>query len=163
MRFVRRPHECGAGVWQPRRPRDARWRGSWENEDLQGRPFVGAAGYYLTDLLALAGLSRDEVFIANVLKCRPPSNRDPHPDEIATCTPYLRDQVRAIGPEFLVTMGNFSTKFILKTERGITRLHGQVTMAGRFKVFPVYHPAAALYDPTKQVAIEPIFVAWASC
>ena len=128
-----------------------------KNEDLQGRPFVGAAGHYLTDLLALAGLSRDEVFIANVLKCRPPSNRDPHPDEIATCTPYLRDQVRAIGPEFLVTMGNFSTKFILKTERGITRLHGQVTMAGRFKVFPVYHPAAALYDPTKQVAIEADF------
>ena len=77
--------------------------------------------------------------------------------EIVTCTPYLRDQVRAIGPEFLVTMGNFSTKFILKTERGITRLHGQVTMAGRFKVFPVYHPAAALYDPTKQVAIEADF------
>ena len=100
-----------------------------KNEDLQGRPFVGAAGH----------------------------NRDPHPDEIATCTPYLRDQVRAIGPEFLVTMGNFSTKFILKTERGITRLHGQVTMAGRFKVFPVYHPAAALYDPTKQVAIEADF------
>ena len=128
-----------------------------KNEDLQGRPFVGAAGHYLTDLLALAGLSRDEVFIANVLKCRPPSNRDPHPDEIVTCTPYLRDQVRAIGPEFLVTMGNFSTKFILKTERGITRLHGQVTMAGRFKVFPVYHPAAALYDPTKQVASEADF------
>ena len=69
----------------------------------------------------------------------------------------MRDQVRAIGPEFLVTMGNFSTKFILKTERGITRLHGQVSMAGRFKVFPVYHPAAALDDPTKQVAIEADF------
>lgn len=128
-----------------------------KNEDLQGRPFVGAAGHYLTDLLALAGLTREDVFIANVLKCRPPSNRDPHPDEIVTCTPFLRDQVRAIGPEFLVTMGNFSTKFILKTERGITRLHGQVAMAGRFKVFPVFHPAAALYDQTKQVAIEADF------
>ncbi len=128
-----------------------------KNEDLQGRPFVGAAGHYLTDLLGLAGLSREDVFIANVLKCRPPSNRDPRPDEIATCTPFLRDQVRSIGPEFLVTMGNFSTKFILKTERGITRLHGQVAMAGRFKVFPVYHPAAALYDQTKQVAIEADF------
>ena len=84
-------------VWQPRRPRDACWRGAWQNEDLQGRPFVGAAGHYLTDLLALAGLSRDEVFIANVLKCRPPSNRDPHPDEIVTCTPYLRDQVAPSG------------------------------------------------------------------
>ena len=128
-----------------------------KNEDLQGRPFVGAAGHYLTDLLGLAGLTREDVFITNVLKCRPPSNRDPHPDEIAICTPFLRDQVRAIGPEFLVTMGNFSTKFILKTERGITRLHGQVTMAGRFKVFPVFHPAAALYDQTKQVAIEADF------
>ena len=128
-----------------------------KNEDLQGEPFVGAAGHYLNELLGCAGLRREDVFIANVLKCRPPSNRDPHPDEIVTCTPYLRDQVRAIGPEFLVTMGNFSTKFILKTERGITRLHGQVTMAGRFKVFPVYHPAAALYDPTKQVAIEADF------
>ena len=127
------------------------------NEDLQGRPFVGAAGKYLTELLGYAGLEREQVFIANVLKCRPPSNRDPHPDEIAACTPYLRDQVRAIGPEFIVTMGNFSTKFILKTERGITGLRGTVHRAGRFKVFPVFHPAAAIYDRSKRELIEADF------
>jgi uracil-DNA glycosylase family 4 len=125
-----------------------------KNEDLQGKPFVGAAGHNLSHLLELAGLTRDEVFIANVLKCRPPSNRDPQPDEIQTCTPFLRDQVRVIGPEYLVTMGNFATKFILRTERGITGLRGQIHMAGRFKVLPVYHPAAAIYDRTKMADLE---------
>ena len=128
-----------------------------KNEDLQGRPFVGAAGKYLTELLALAGLTREDVFIANVLKCRPPSNRNPQADEIVTCTPYLRDQVRAIGPDVLVTMGNFSTKFILKTEQGITALRGQVVNAGRFKVLPVFHPAAAIYDRSKREVLEADF------
>lgn len=130
-----------------------------KNEDLQGRPFVGAAGKYLTELLGYAGLTRDEVFIANVLKCRPPSNRNPQPDEIELCTPFLRDQVRAIGPEYLVTMGNFSTKFILKTDRGITGLHGRPQMAGRFIVYPVFHPAAAIYDRSKREALEADFTA----
>lgn len=130
-----------------------------KNEDLQGRPFVGAAGKYLTELLGYAGLTRDEVFIANVLKCRPPSNRNPQPDEIELCTPFLRDQVRAIGPEYLVTMGNFSTKFILKTDRGITGLHGRPQMAGRFVVYPVFHPAAAIYDRSKREALEADFTA----
>jgi len=125
-----------------------------KNEDLQGEPFVGAAGKYLNELLAIAGLSREDVYIANVLKCRPPSNRDPRPEEIQACTPFLREQTRTINPEYIVTLGNFSTKFILKTERGITRLHGQVTMAGRFKVFPIFHPAAALYDSKKREALE---------
>lgn len=128
-----------------------------KNEDLQGRPFVGAAGENLSKLLALANLTREEVFIANVLKCRPPSNRNPQAEEIQVCTPYLRDQVRAIGPEYLVTMGNFATKFILKTDRGITGLHGKVQQAGRFKVLPVYHPAAAIYDRSKQEALEADF------
>ena len=97
-----------------------------KNEDLQGEPFVGAAGKYLNELLAVAGLVREDVFIANVLKCRPPGNRDPRPEEIELCTPYLREQTRTIDPEFLVTLGNFSTKFILKTDIGITRLHGTV-------------------------------------
>lgn len=130
-----------------------------KNEDLQGRPFVGAAGKYLTELLGYAGLTRDEVFIANVLKCRPPSNRNPQPDEIELCTPFLRDQVRAIGPEYLVTMGNFSTKFILKTDRGITGLHGRPQTAGRFIVYPVFHPAAAIYDRSKREALEADFTA----
>lgn len=125
-----------------------------KNEDLQGIPFVGAAGKYLNELLAIAGLRREDVFIANVLKCRPPGNRDPRPEEIELCTPYLREQTRTIDPEFIVTLGNFSTKFILKTEVGITRLHGKLQKAGKFKVFPIFHPAAALYDGSKRVALE---------
>ena len=125
-----------------------------KNEDLQGEPFVGAAGKYLSELLAIAGLTREEVFIANVLKCRPPSNRDPRPEEIQACTPFLREQTRTISPEFIVTLGNFSTKFILKTDVGITRLHGTLQQAGRFKVFPIFHPAAALYDGKKREALE---------
>ena len=125
-----------------------------KNEDLQGEPFVGAAGKYLNELLAIAGLRREDVFIANVLKCRPPGNRDPRPEEIELCTPYLREQTRTIDPEFIVTLGNFSTKFIMKTEIGITRLHGTLQRAGRFKVFPIFHPAAALYDGSKREALE---------
>lgn len=130
-----------------------------KNEDKQGLPFVGAAGKYLTELLGYAGLTREDVFIANVLKCRPPSNRNPRPDEIELCTPFLRDQVRAIGPEYLVTMGNFATKFILKTECGITGLHGKPVMAGRFTVYPVFHPAAAIYDRSKRDALQADFEA----
>lgn len=128
-----------------------------KNEDLQGEPFVGAAGKYLNDLLAIAGLTRDDVFIANVLKCRPPGNRDPRPEEIELCAPYLREQTRTIDPEYIVTLGNFSTKFILRTEVGITRLHGTLQQAGRFKVFPIFHPAAALYDGKKRIALEEDF------
>ena len=125
-----------------------------KNEDAQGEPFVGAAGKYLNELLAIAGLTREEVFVANVLKCRPPSNRDPRPEEIQACTPFLREQTRTIDPELIVTLGNFSTKFILKTDVGITRLHGTLQRAGRFKVFPIFHPAAALYDGKKREALE---------
>ncbi len=128
-----------------------------KNEDLQGKPFVGAAGKYLQELLALAHLEREQVFIANVLKCRPPSNRDPKPEEIQLCAPFLRMQTRAIDPEFIVTLGNFATKFILKTDVGITHLHGQLHQTGKFKVLPVYHPAAALYDPKKRSALEQDF------
>ena len=125
-----------------------------KNEDLQGEPFVGAAGKYLDELLGYAGLRREDVYIGNVLKCRPPGNRDPRPEEIELCTPYLREQTRTIDPEFIVTLGNFATKFILKTEIGITRLHGTIQRAGKFKVFPIFHPAAALYDSSKREALE---------
>ena len=124
------------------------------NPEARVMIFVGAAGKYLNELLAVAGLVREDVFIANVLKCRPPGNRDPRPEEIELCTPYLREQTRTIDPEFLVTLGNFSTKFILKTDIGITRLHGTVQRAGKFKVFPIFHPAAALYDGSKREALE---------
>ena len=129
-----------------------------KNEDLQGVPFVGKAGQNLNELLEIAGLAREDVFIANVLKCRPPGNRDPRPEEIELCTPYLREQTRTINPEFIVTLGNFATKFILKTDMGITRLHGKLQHAGRFKVFPIYHPAAAIYDRSKWEALENDFV-----
>lgn len=129
-----------------------------KNEDLQGEPFVGAAGHYLNELLGCAGLRREDVFIANVLKCRPPGNRDPRPEEIQTCTSFLREQTRTIDPEVLVTLGKFSTQFVLKTQVGITRLHGRVQRAGKFLVFPIFHPAAALYDGAKREALENDFV-----
>ena len=129
-----------------------------QNEDLQGEPGVGAAGHYLNELLGCAGLRREDVFIANVLKCRPPGNRDPRPEEIQTCTPVLREQTRTIDPEVLVTLGKFSTQFVLKTQVGITRLHGRVQRAGKFLVFPIFHPAAALYDGAKREALENDFV-----
>ena len=119
------------------------------NEDLKGEPFVGAAGKLLDELLASAGLDRSQVYIANILKCRPPGNRDPQTEEIETCTPFLREQVRIIDPEVMVTMGNFATKFVLKTNTGITRLRGTVQQAGKYAVLPIFHPAAALYDRTK--------------
>lgn len=128
-----------------------------KNEDLQGKPFVGAAGKYLDELLGIAGLKREDVYIANVLKCRPPGNRNPKPEEIQACADYLREQTRIISPEYIVTLGNFATKFILRTDTGITRLRGTLQRAGRFKVFPVFHPAAAIYDRTKQPVLEDDF------
>lgn len=127
--------------------------GPGKNEDLKGEPFVGAAGQLLNELLAHAGLQRSEVYIANVVKCRPPGNRDPEAIEIETCTPFLREQIRIIKPDVLVTLGNFATKFVLKTDTGITRLHGKVQQAGRFAVLPIFHPAAAIYDRTKRDAL----------
>ncbi len=129
-----------------------------KNEDLQGLPFVGAAGKYLDELLAIANLDRERVYIANVLKCRPPGNRNPQVEEIEQCAYFLREQTRTIMPAFIVTLGNFATKFILKTDRGITSLRGQVHQTGSFKVFPVFHPAAALYDSSKKAVLADDFV-----
>jgi uracil-DNA glycosylase len=128
-----------------------------KNEDLQGEPFVGAAGKYLNELLEIAGLAREDIYIANVLKCRPPENRNPLPYEIEQCADYLREQTRTINPEFIVTLGNYPTHFILHTEIGITKIHGTLQQAGKFKVFPVYHPAAAIYDRSKRSALEEDF------
>ena len=121
-----------------------------KNEDLQGIPFVGAAGKFLDELLADAGLDRKDIFIANVLKCRPPANRNPQPHEIEACAPFLRAQTKLIDPDVIVTLGNFATQFILKTNTGITRLRGTVQQAGRFLVLPTFHPAAAIYDRSKR-------------
>ena len=123
-------------------------------EDVNGRPFVGAAGKLLDNLLSDIGFSRKEVFIGNVLKCRPPENRDPQDREIKTCTPYLDQQIRIIKPEIIVTLGRHSTSYIfskvgLKTE-GITKLRGKVYETNLFgfqiSLIPMYHPAAALYN-----------------
>jgi DNA polymerase len=116
-----------------------------KNEDLQGEPFVGAAGQLLDTLLGEIGIQRSEVYIANVLKCRPPGNRDPRPEEIDACKGYLREQIRLISPEIVMTLGNFASKLLLNTETGITRLRGQAHRwwLGALLV-PTFHPAAAL-------------------
>lgn len=125
------------------------------NEDMRGEPFVGAAGKLLDELLASIGFDRSRVYIANVLKCRPPGNRDPQPGEIATCTPYLAEQIRLIAPQVIVTLGNFATRYMLDTDRGISQLHGRLFDVDGRRVVPIYHPAAALYSPDKrQVLFE---------
>lgn len=129
-----------------------------KSEDLTGVPFVGAAGKLLDELLATAGLAREDVFVANVVKCRPPGNRNPAPVEIETCVPFLLEQLRVISPEFIVTLGNFATRVVLQTDAGITSLRGTVHQVGGFKVLPVYHPAAAIYDRAKR---EPLLADFA--
>ena len=114
------------------------------HEDRQGEPFVGAAGQLLTRMLAGIGLTREQVYIANVLKCRPPGNRDPQEDEIETCTPWLVEQISLIQPDVIVTLGNFATKFVLQTQQGITRMRGSVYPWHGRKVIPTFHPAAIL-------------------
>ncbi len=121
------------------------------HEDKQGVPFVGQAGKLLDTLLAGIGLERSQVYIANVLKCRPPGNRDPQPDEIESCEPHLFRQIELIQPRVVATLGNFATKLLSGKPTGITRVHGQeqeVTLGGnRVLLYPLYHPAAALYTP----------------
>ena len=119
--------------------------GPGRNEDQQGEPFVGAAGKRLDSLLGLAGLTRGEIYIANVIKCRPPSNRNPRPEEIEACSPFLREQLRSIWPDVIVCLGNFATQFVLRTERGVTKLRGQLYQTGHFTVMPTFHPAATIY------------------
>lgn len=118
--------------------------GPGQHEDLQGVPFVGRGGQLLNELLAHVGLAREEVYIANVVKCRPPKNRDPQPDEIDACKHFLADQIRLVDPRVVMTMGNFSTKLLLKTQTGITRMRGNVIPWWGRMVIPTFHPAAAL-------------------
>ena len=131
------------------------------HEDKQGYPFVGQAGKLLDKLLAGIGLTRADVYIANVLKCRPPGNRDPMPDEIEQCEGYLFRQIEAIEPKLVATLGNFATKLLSGKQLGITRVHGQaqeVTLGGRRVVlYPLYHPAAALYTPAMLKVLEEDF------
>ena len=121
------------------------------NEDKQGLPFVGQAGKLLDKLLGEIGMERREVFVLNVLKCRPPGNRDPHPAEIESCQDYLWRQVELIEPTVICTLGNFSTKLLRRDPTGISRLHGvpevRVVGARAVRLYPLLHPAAALYTP----------------
>jgi DNA polymerase len=121
------------------------------HEDKQGVPFVGAAGKLLDQLLAGIGLTRADVYVANVLKCRPPGNRDPLPEEIEACEAHLWRQIELIKPRVVATLGNFATKLLSGRPTGITRVHGQeqeTTLGGRrVLLYPLYHPAAALYTP----------------
>jgi uracil-DNA glycosylase family 4 len=119
------------------------------DEDLQGEPFVGRAGLLLTSLIGEIGLTRDDVYIANVLKCRPPGNRDPRPAEIDACKGYLRTQIDLVSPEVVMTLGNFATKLLLRTETGITRMRGRVYPWWRGMLVPTFHPAAVLRNPAR--------------
>jgi uracil-DNA glycosylase len=121
------------------------------HEDKQGIPFVGAAGKLLDQLLAGIGLTRADVYVCNTVKCRPPGNRDPMPDEIEACEGHLWKQIELIQPRVVATLGNFATKLLSGRPTGITRVHGQeqeTTLGGRrVLLYPIYHPAAALYTP----------------
>jgi DNA polymerase len=131
------------------------------HEDKQGVPFVGAAGQLLGKLLATIGLTRDDVFVANVLKCRPPGNRDPQPEEISSCESYLFRQLALIQPKVICTLGNFATKLLSGKPDGITRVHGreqEVVLGGtRVLLYPIFHPAAALYTPRMLDVLEADF------
>ncbi|HSA62548.1 MAG TPA: uracil-DNA glycosylase [Nitrospiraceae bacterium] len=116
------------------------------NEDQKGEPFVGAAGKLLNDLLQSANLSRDEIYIANVIKCRPPNNRDPEPDEVETCKPFLLQQIQMIRPKLVCTLGNWATQTLLERKIGITKVKAQAFYMKDFVLFPLLHPAAALHQ-----------------
>ena len=132
------------------------------HEDQQGRPFVGQAGKLLEQLLAGIGLTREQVFIANVLKSRPPNNRDPRPEEIAACQPYLWRQIELIKPRVICTLGNFATKLLSGDPAGITRVHGRpqpMQVGGHsLYLFPIFHPAAALYTPAMLATLKEDFL-----
>ena len=126
------------------------------NEDQQGRPFVGASGQFLTELLANAGYKREEIFITNVVKCRPPGNRDPQPVEMSACADYLERQIAVINPKVIVTLGRFSmAKFFPGAK--ISAIHGQAKNIDGRTVVAMFHPAAALHQPTLRQSIEDDF------
>ena len=126
------------------------------HEDRQGRPFVGAAGKFLEELLASIGMTREQVYIANVVKCRPPGNRDPLPDELSACEPYLERQIQLIKPRVIVTLGRFSM-YRYFPGASISKIHGQPKRVGNAMVVPMFHPAAALHQPKWRPLVEADF------
>lgn len=127
------------------------------HEDRQGRPFVGAAGQYLEELLESIGMTRDDVYITNVVKCRPPENRDPRADEIEACWPYLERQIELIQPKLIVTLGRHSMNLFLSEDAKISQVHGQPRKIGGVVYYPIYHPAAGLHQPRWKSMIEEDF------
>jgi DNA polymerase len=128
-----------------------------KNEDLQGEPFVGAAGKFLDELLGSIGIERSQVYIANMVKCRPPGNRDPEPLEIDTCAPFLARQIDLIDPAVIATLGRFAAHYVLALDAPISALRGKLYHRNGRNVVPVFHPAAALYDSTKRDVLEDDF------
>jgi len=141
------------GVGDPRARLMFVGEGPGRDEDLAGEPFVGRSGKLLDRLMAQEiGLDRSSCYIANVVKCRPPGNRDPLPAEIEACSPYLYEQVRIVAPDVVVTLGNFATRLLLGTTEGVTRLRGRSYPYGSAQLVPTYHPAAALRGGAEVVA-----------
>ncbi len=124
--------------------------GPGENEDIQGRPFVGKAGELLDRMIQAIGLTRDQVYIANVVKCRPPGNRNPEPDEIAACGGFLSRQIDVIQPKVIVALGKFAVQTLLQTDEGITRLRGTFRSYRGAKLMPTFHPAYLLRNPSSK-------------
>ena len=124
--------------------------GPGEQEDLQGEPFVGAAGKLLDDMLSIIDLNRDNVYIANIVKCRPPFNRDPEPQEQDACISYLLEQIRLVNPKIIVCLGRISAKKLIRDDFRITKEHGQWSQRDRIWYSAIYHPSALLRDVTKR-------------
>jgi DNA polymerase len=142
------------GVGNPRARLMFVGEGPGEHEDLQGEPFVGRAGQKLDEMIAAIGLSRPEVYIANVVKCRPPGNREPEPDEIEACSPFLEQQIAAIRPKVIVTLGGPATKLLLRTREGITRVRGHWQNYRGIDVMPTFHPAYLLRNYTRETRMQ---------
>lgn len=127
------------------------------HENQQGLPFVGQAGNFLNELLASINLTREDVFITNVVKCRPPSNRDPEPEELEACRPYLERQIAAINPAVIVTLGRFSMAYFIPNAK-ISGIHGRSYSSNGRTVIPMYHPAAALHQPSLRSVVQADFL-----
>ncbi len=142
------------GVGAPRAPLMFVGEAPGADEDLQGEPFVGRAGQLLTRTLEKIGTSRSEVYIANILKCRPPGNRNPNQDEMANCMPYLIQQIKTIRPGAICCMGNIATRALLQTQTGITRLRGKFQVVDGIRFFPTFHPAYILRNMSELKTFE---------